>query len=40
MRERDDRHSELAAEVSGLPEEDAARHLTSADIVPGLAHGG
>ena len=33
MRERDDRHSEVAADVSGLPEEDAARHLTSADVV-------
>ena len=33
MRERDDRHRELAAEVSGLSDEDAAWHLTSADVV-------
>ncbi len=35
MRERDDRHRELVSEVSGLPEEEAARRLTSADVVLG-----
>ena len=33
MRERDDRHRELVSEVSGLPEEDAVRYLTSAHVV-------
>ena len=33
MRERDDRHRELVSELSGLPEEDAARYLTSAHVV-------
>ena len=33
MRERDDRHRELVSEVSGLPEADAARYLTSAHVV-------
>ena len=33
MRQRDDRHRELVVQVSGLPDEDAARYLTSAHVV-------
>ena len=33
MRERDDRHRELVAQVSSLPSEDAAQYLASAHVV-------